>query len=105
MGGISGLGNGSARRNYYIQGLGIGLDSFPSGEIEGESTARISSKISNKNDSRWHTDVKTPIDEDFNTELPMNRNRHDDSSTETILPLQGWEKGITKTVKVEFQRS
>jgi hypothetical protein len=98
-GGASGLGNGCAKRNCYIQGQGIVLDSFPHSATEGKHNARISAKIARKNGSTLHSEEGLSVKEDFPTEFPMKRSRDAGSSAENILQLQGIEQVNTKTVK------
>jgi hypothetical protein len=98
-GGASGLGNGCAKRNCYIQGQGIVLDSFPHSATEGKHNARISAKIARKNGSTLHSEEGLSVKEDFSTDFPMKRSRDAGSSAENILQLQGIEQVNTKTVK------
>jgi hypothetical protein len=101
-GGTSGLRNGCAKGNYYIQSQGIGLDNFPHSATEGKCNARILAKIARKGGSRLHSEEEFPVKEDFPTEFPMKPSRDDGSSGENILQLQGIEKGGTKAVKLSL---
>lgn len=103
--GFSGLENGSARRRYYMQDQGVALDNFPHSGIHGKYIARISSRCGGRNDRRWSIADDLPTEEAFPKEFQMGRGVDKFSSSDSILPLQGIQKGITKTVKVSLQRS
>ena len=102
MGNISG---GSARRNYYVQGQGIGLDDFTASGNERVYNARITSNSADKNDTRWHSDEELHFEAESPTEFPAKGCFGKDESQENILPARGGEKGITKTVHVSLERS
>jgi len=103
--GVTGLEIGSARRCYYMRDHRIALDSLPHNSIHGKYMARISSRCAGRNDRRWSNGDKLPTDEAFSREFQMGRGCDKFSSKQSVLPLQGIQKDITKTAKVSLQRS
>jgi hypothetical protein len=101
---FSGLSGKSARKNHYLQGQGIGLDSFPPRTDNSKYDARITSSLGSKVDSRWHSDEESGFGADSTSEFNT-QERVESENRENIWPLQGQENGITKTVKVSLQRS